>query len=32
VIANAFGFKNAELFEITDVTERAVPKVDLNIK
>jgi len=32
MIASIFGFKNAELFEITDVTERAVPKVDLNIK
>lgn len=32
VIANTFAFKPAELFEISDASERAVPKVDLNLK
>jgi len=32
VIAGAFGFKPAELFEIADASEREVPKVDLNLK
>jgi len=32
LISAAFGFKAAELFEITDASEREVPKVDLNIK
>lgn len=32
IVAGMFGFKAAELFEITDVTEREVPKVDLNLK
>jgi LemA protein len=32
MIAGMFGFKVAELFEITDSAERATPKVDLNIK
>lgn len=32
LMASAFGFKPAELFEITDASERAVPKVDLNLK
>ena len=31
MIANTFGFKPVELFEITDSAERNVPKVDLNI-
>lgn len=31
-IAQMFGFKQAELFEITDASERAVPGVDLNLK
>jgi LemA protein len=30
VFAGMFGFKPAELFEITDATERAVPTVDLS--
>src|SRR5712671_270706 len=30
IFAGAFGFKPAELFEITDVAERAVPTVDLS--
>jgi LemA protein len=30
IIANMFGFKGAELFEITVLTEREVPKVDLS--
>jgi LemA protein len=30
-IAQAFKFQPVELFEITDATEREVPKVDLNI-
>jgi LemA protein len=29
IIANTFGFKQEELFEIKDESERAVPKVDL---
>jgi LemA protein len=32
IIANAFGFKRDELFQIKDESERAVPKVDLNLK
>ncbi len=32
LIAGMFGFKPAELFEITDASERQVPKVDLNLK
>ena len=31
-IAGSFGFKPAELFEVTDASEREVPKVDLNLK
>lgn len=31
IIAGAFGFKAAELFEITDASERKTPKVDLSI-
>jgi len=31
VIANMFAFKASELFEITDASEREVPKVDLNL-
>jgi LemA protein len=30
IFANMFGFKPAELFEITDVADRAVPTVDLS--
>jgi LemA protein len=30
-IANAFGFQRAELFEITDAGDRAVPTVDLSL-
>src|SRR5436853_4460246 len=30
IFANMFGFKPAELFEITDVADRAVPAVDLS--
>jgi LemA protein len=30
-ISNIFGFKAAELFEITDASEKEVPKVDLNL-
>lgn len=30
-ISNMLGFKAAELFEITDASEKEVPKVDLNI-
>jgi LemA protein len=30
LFANAFGFKTAELFEITDVKDRDVPQVDLS--
>ncbi|MEO8349321.1 MAG: LemA family protein [Acidobacteriota bacterium] len=32
LIAQAFKFQPVELFEITDATEREVPKVDLNIR
>jgi LemA protein len=32
IIAGMFGFKPAELFEITEAAERAVPVVDLNLK
>jgi len=32
MIANSMGFKPAELFELTDATERAVPTVDLSMK
>lgn len=32
MIAGSFGFKPAELFEITDSSERELPKVDLNIQ
>ncbi len=32
IIANMFGFKAVELFEITEAGERAVPVVDLNLK
>jgi len=32
IIASIFGFKAVELFEITDASERAVPKVDLTLK
>jgi LemA protein len=32
VIVGIFGFSPAELFEITDSSEREVPKVDLNFK
>jgi len=32
LIANAFGFAPAELFGITDDTDRAVPSVDLSMK
>jgi LemA protein len=32
MIAGAFGFKPAELFEITDSQEKETPKVDLNLK
>ena len=32
LIANSFGFQPAELFEITDAAERAVPTVDLSMK
>ena len=31
-IAGMFGFKTAELFEVTDQAEKEVPKVDLNLK
>lgn len=31
IIAGIFGFKNAELFQISDSKEREVPKVDLSI-
>src|SRR5258707_9718404 len=30
LLANTFGFKPAELFELTDAAERAVPTVDLS--
>ena len=32
IFAKTFGFKPSELFEITDSSEREVPKVDLNLK
>ncbi len=32
IIANMFGFKQAELFQVTDAAERAVPNVDLSLK
>jgi LemA protein len=32
MIASSFGFKAAELFEITDEAERAVPTVDLSMR
>lgn len=32
IIANMFGFKPAELFQVTDATERAVPTVDLSLR
>ena len=32
LIANSFGFKPAELFEITEAAEREVPNVDLSLK
>ncbi len=32
MIAGPFGFKNAELFEITDASEKEVPKVNLDLK
>jgi LemA protein len=32
VIANTFNFQRAELFEITDAAERAVPTVDLSMR
>jgi len=32
MVAGVFGFRTQELFEITDASERAVPRVDLNIK
>jgi LemA protein len=32
LIANSFNFQRAELFEITDVAERAVPAVDLSMR
>lgn len=32
IVAGMFGFKPAELFEITDPAEKEVPKVDLNLK
>jgi len=32
LIAGMFGFKTAELFEITDAKEREVPTVDLSLK
>jgi LemA protein len=31
-VAGLFGFRAQELFEITDASEREVPRVDLNIK
>ena len=31
LIANAFAFKPVELFEITDVADKQLPKVDLNL-
>ncbi len=32
LIAGMFGFKSAELFEVTDAKEKEAPKVDLNLK
>jgi LemA protein len=32
VLANMAGFKDAELFEVTDATERQAPVVDLSLK
>ena len=32
IVAGAFNFKRAELFEITEPGERAVPKVDLSMR
>ena len=32
LLANSMGFKQAELFEVTDQAERAVPAVDLTMK
>jgi LemA protein len=32
LVAVMLGFKQSELFEITDASEREVPKVDLNLK
>ncbi len=32
IVANSMGFKPAELFEIAEATERAVPTVDLSMK
>lgn len=32
LIANSLGFKTAELFEVTEEAERAVPAVDLSMK
>jgi LemA protein len=32
LIANSFNFQRAELFEITDAAERAVPAVDLSMR
>ncbi len=32
IIASMFGFKSAELFQVTDAAERAVPAVDLSLK
>ena len=32
IIAGMFGFKFAELFEVTDVKEKEAPKVDLSLK
>lgn len=32
IASGMFGFKPAELFEITDFAEKQVPKVDLNLK
>jgi LemA protein len=31
LLASTFGFKSAELFEVTDDAERAVPAVDLSM-
>jgi LemA protein len=32
ILANMFGFKPSDLFEVTDQAERAVPTVDLSLK